>query len=377
VDGSTLNIAEACCLTVGNVTWQAANLGTVTPGSEGGFQYRYGPAVPEQFVSNFGLVYDKGPGPDGIPGCMGDNNNTLNGTNSCNQRLGLIAGVKTNPYYATGQDDRAIMRTVGSVFMPAVGARFKYIDASPATVAHFGLAQNPPTTSSGAAFTLRDLNVFAERSADVLVKVNTTQCPLTATGPACEDVVDPCGGLDADGDLVCDGVDNCPTIANPGQENGGGGLEVPVDNVGDACDNCVRANNPRVSPDAATYLTANPWRTLTGGQIDDDNDGYGNRCDAKFVGLPTAAVGSLDLGQFRTSSGEDRRFDTCGTVGGSRPCAIYDLDEAAAGNSIGSLDLGRFRALSGSTPGPRCAACTGDNTTPLVCQPGTAGSCVP
>jgi hypothetical protein len=35
---------------------------------------------------------------------------------------------------------------------------------------------------------------------------------------------------DTDGDGVCDDVDNCPTIANPGQENTFGGLE------GDACE---------------------------------------------------------------------------------------------------------------------------------------------
>ena len=38
------------------------------------------------------------------------------------------------------------------------------------------------------------------------------------------------GCADGDGDGVCDDVDNCPTIANPGQENTFGGLE------GDACE---------------------------------------------------------------------------------------------------------------------------------------------
>jgi hypothetical protein len=36
--------------------------------------------------------------------------------------------------------------------------------------------------------------------------------------------------VDTDGDGVCDDVDNCPTIANPGQENTFGGLD------GDACE---------------------------------------------------------------------------------------------------------------------------------------------
>jgi len=188
-------------------------------------------------------------------------------------------------------------------------------------------------------------------------------------------------GTDPDGDFdgIPDTTDNCPTIANPGQEDGAGGLEVTIagvpspDGVGDVCDNCVNVNNPR---QVAGYLTTNPWRTLTGDQIDDDHDGYGNRCDAKFVGAPSSAVGGLDLSQYRASNTEDRRFDTCGTIN-TRACAIFDLDEAAAGNSIGGLDFGRFRQLNAATPGPRCAACTGTGSVPLPCTAGTAGACSP
>jgi hypothetical protein len=87
-------------------------------------------------------------------------------------------------------------------------------------------------------------------------------------------------------------------------------------------------------------------------------------------------VGGLDLGQFRASNGDDRRTDVCGTIG-TRPCAIFDLDENAptGGHTIGGLDLGRYRALSGVTPGPRCAACTGTGSVPLPCTAGTAGNC--
>ena len=51
-----------------------------------------------------------------------------------------------------------------------------------------------------------------------------------------------------------DGSDNCPLVANPGQENTG-----DTDSVGDACDNCVSVNN-----DA---------------QIDTDQNGVGDDCD--------------------------------------------------------------------------------------------------
>jgi len=124
--------------------------------------------------------------------------------------------------------------------------------------------------------------------------------------------------------------------------------------------------NPRVTPDALTYFGSNPWATLTGGQRDDDHDGYGNKCDAKFPGTVGAVVGAQDLGQLRASLGKLRSADTCGTTG-ARPCAIFDLDETGA--VINSGDLGVFRALNGKVPGPRCPTC------PLTCAAGTAGSC--
>jgi hypothetical protein len=165
---------------------------------------------------------------------------------------------------------------------------------------------------------------------------------------------------DADGDGIADATDNCPTIANASQTDG------DFDAVGDVCDSCTAVSNPRVT---AVFLTANPWVTMTGGQRDDDHDGYGNKCDAKFVGLATSAVGALDLNQFRASSGKNRDVDECGTIG-SRPCAIFDLDEnITTANALGALDLNRFRALSGFTPGPKCPTC------PLTCVAGVNGSC--
>jgi hypothetical protein len=172
--------------------------------------------------------------------------------------------------------------------------------------------------------------------------------------------------VDGDGDGVSDDVDNCPTIANADQVDSDG------DGVGDACDNCVFVANPRV-PDwtqaagSATYLAANAWATLTGGQRDDDHDGYGNRCDADFTAAG-ALVGSADLAQFRASNGKNRTTDTCGTSG-TEPCARYDLDEAST--VIGSGDLTVFRSLSGKAAGPKCPTC------PLPCEAGTAGTCAP
>jgi len=166
--------------------------------------------------------------------------------------------------------------------------------------------------------------------------------------------------LDGDADTRGDACDNCPTLSNVDQADG------DVDGVGSICDSCTTIANARMAPG---YLGTNPWATLTGGQRDDDHDGFGNMCDAKFVGLATQAVGALDLNQFRASNGEDRTLDTCGT-GNNRPCAIFDLDEnTTTANAIGALDLNRFRAVSGYLPGPKCPTC------PLACESGPSGTC--
>ncbi len=59
---------------------------------------------------------------------------------------------------------------------------------------------------------------------------------------------------DADGDGVCDAIDNCPNVSNVSQ------VDTDGDSFGDACDNCPMLSNP--------------------GQEDADGDGIGDVCDA-------------------------------------------------------------------------------------------------
>lgn len=167
---------------------------------------------------------------------------------------------------------------------------------------------------------------------------------------------------DFDADLIGDLVDNCQTVANGDQADYDG------DVVGDACDNCIAVANPRVP---AGWLSSNPWAVLTGGQRDDDFDGYGNKCDAKFPGTMGTVVGGSDLGEFRASNGKNRTHANCGSSG-VLACAIFDLDEnTTVGDAIGGLDLGGFRALNGFAPGPNCPTC------PLSCEAGALRSCAP
>jgi hypothetical protein len=123
--------------------------------------------------------------------------------------------------------------------------------------------------------------------------------------------------------LGCD--DSCPTVANLRQGDG------DADGLGDACDNCRRVPNPRVSPPPAGHRT-------TGGQIDDDLDGVGNRCDGDWTGAGQV-VDMPDLQAMIQALGKPITSNDCpGEVEGTTgPCASYDLDEAGDFVNLGDL----------------------------------------
>ncbi len=182
----------------------------------------------------------------------------------------------------------------------------------------------------------------------------------------------PCAGdhCDPDGDGYAHGTDNCPMIANPTQ------ADDDADSVGDACDNCVYYSNPRVNMALLSDCSNGGlcWATLTGGQRDDDHDGFGNKCDGDFTPSSGSSVGTGDTAQFNASFGKSRLTDTCGTAG-NRPCAIFDLDEGT-GLNIGTPDQARFNALVGLPAGGHNPAGSGKcPTCPLECVAGLNGTC--
>lgn len=73
-------------------------------------------------------------------------------------------------------------------------------------------------------------------------------------------------GGDQDGDGLADTADNCPSVANPGQENSDG------DNLGDVCDDDRDNDGDADSAD-------NCPNTANSDQLDGDNDGLGDACD--------------------------------------------------------------------------------------------------
>jgi hypothetical protein len=76
---------------------------------------------------------------------------------------------------------------------------------------------------------------------------------------------------DTDGDGIDNGTDNCPTASNPGQ------LDTDHDGIGDACDSTP---NGDTDGDGVGNGTDNCPTTANPGQQDADGDGIGDACDS-------------------------------------------------------------------------------------------------
>jgi probable HAF family extracellular repeat protein len=118
---------------------------------------------------------------------------------------------------------------------------------------------------------------------------------------------------DSDCDGTADGGDNCCALPNADQANG------DSDTIGDACDNCRLIANADPVP---------AGRLGTGGQLDDDQDGVGNLCDADFTeGNGDGFVNVNDLLAFLDAFGKNITDSTCpdSTGAATGSCARYDL----------------------------------------------------
>ena len=120
---------------------------------------------------------------------------------------------------------------------------------------------------------------------------NGDTCETTKDWPACDFTCAP----DSDGDGVSDPDDNCPAVANPGQEDNDG------DGDGDICDDDDDNDGCNDPIDPAPFVWSEDY----------DSDGLGEDCDADNDGDGIDDIGD-NCPLFPNPMQEDEDFDTIG-----------------------------------------------------------------
>ena len=123
-------------------------------------------------------------------------------------------------------------------------------------------------------------------------------------------------GFDTDGDLVHDGCDNCPALANNDQ------LDTDGDGIGDLCDNCPTVANP--------------------GQDDADGDLIGDACDVCSSGVGMTKP-QLKYGKLGSAGQEQMKLQATAAFPGALPAP--PLDTSHLGMRIQVVDLGAGNAV--------------------------------
>ncbi|MEW5796667.1 MAG: M4 family metallopeptidase [Candidatus Zixiibacteriota bacterium] len=138
-----------------------------------------------------------------------------------------------------------------------------------------------PTEIADFAWTFMDVNISAVASGEPLVYVRFTMGPTDGGWRFCGWNIDDfrvtayqcVGGADSDVDGIPDDLDNCPSLANPGQEDSDG------DTVGDLCDQCAGFDDlADADSDQIADGCDNCPQKANPGQEDGNGDGIGDAC---------------------------------------------------------------------------------------------------
>ncbi len=192
----------------------------------------------------------------------------------------------------------------------------------------------------------------------ILVELNGVIAPADGDGDGVEDFDDNCpttanpgqqdadadglgdvcdcsgnGGQDSDGDGVCNAQDNCPAVANPSQANADG------DGLGDACDPCPNDAANDADGDGVCGNLDNCPGVSNPTQADGDGDGAGNACDGCPADAGKTVPGICGCG-VPDGDGDGDGVPNCDDLCPSDPgktapglcgCGVTDLDSDGDG----------------------------------------------